>query len=330
MIENLKQFLYCCLNPKSQVEIASITQDQNEKQNQDLIEEQNKKNLLITPSSKISLLHLKSLRAERKKQSIISKNSNLSIITFNNEKVKKNEESNRILDTLIIGTHELELEGEIFFNKKIIIDRIGLKILGRKNQNGITIFGISDDENNDHSGIDFNLNIPKSKIKNNNNNVIPIFSIEFDKTEEHYIINLLNLDLKMLLYIDYNFLIENNTTTDFMVGKIPIIIISPKDENDSLFSVIVEGKKYEFNKLKDCPISIGRSNAKINIKNNSISKFHAIIDYQYDNQVICMKDCDSTNGTYFIIGEKCSFVYLLSDLTFKILEYKFTIKIKYI
>jgi hypothetical protein len=64
-----------------------------------------------------------------------------------------------------------------------------------------------------------------------------------------------------------------------MVGKIPIIINNTKDENDSLFSVIVEGNKYEFNKLKYCTILIGRSNAKINIKNNSISKFLAIIDY---------------------------------------------------
>ena len=97
-----------------------------------MIEEQNKTNLLKTPSSEISLLHLKSLRPERKKQTIISRNSNLSIITFNNKKIKKNEESNRTLDTLIIGTHELELEGEIFFNQKRIIARIGLKPLGIK------------------------------------------------------------------------------------------------------------------------------------------------------------------------------------------------------
>ena len=133
----------------------------------------------------------------------------------------------------------------------------------------------------------------------------------------------------MLLYIDYNFLIENDTINNFMIGKVPITINSPKDENDNIFSVIVEGKKYEFNKLKDCPISIGRNNAKINIKNNSISKSHAIIDYQYDNQVICVKDCDSTNGTYFIIGEKCPFIYLLSDLTFKLFDNKFMVKVIY-
>ena len=67
---------------------------------------------------KISLLHIKSLRAqERKKSSIISKQSNHSIITFSNAKVKQNEENKRVLDTLIISTHELELDGEIFLIK---------------------------------------------------------------------------------------------------------------------------------------------------------------------------------------------------------------------
>ena len=328
---DFSKFIYCCLESKKNPDILLITQDKTENQIKETNEDQNKKNLLMTPSSKISLLHIKSLRAqERKKSSIISKQSNLSIITFSNAKVKQNEENKRVLDTLIISTHELELDGEIFFNKIITIDRVGLKKLGRKNQNGITIFGISDNPNDPNSGIDFNLNISKNKIKNSNNYTnLPLFSIEFDKIEEHYILNLLYLDIKMFLYIDYNFLIENNTTTDFMIGKVLITIASPKDENNSNFSVIVEGQKYEFNKFKDCPITIGRNNAKVNIKNNSISKIHAMIDYQYDNQVISIKDNDSTNGTYFIIGQKCSFIYLLSDLTFKILDHKFQIKINY-
>ena len=134
----------------------------------------------------------------------------------------------------------------------------------------------------------------------------------------------------MLLYIDYNFLIENNTNTDYIIGKIPISIISPKTVEDKFFFVIVEGKKYKHNKYKDCPITIGRTNSTINIKNDSISKNHAVIDYHSENQVICIYDTGSTNGTFFIIGEKCPFIYLLSDLTFKLLEHKFKVKINYI
>ena len=328
---NFSKFIYCCLNPEKETDIYSITQEKIDYSIKENNDEQNQENPLVNPSPKISLLHLKSMQI-KKKSSRISKQSNLSIITFSNGKVQKNEENIRVLDTLIIGTHELELEGEIFFNKIITIDRIGLKTSERKkNQNGITIFGINDNPNEPNSDIDFNLNISKNKIKNSNNyKNIPLFSIEFDKNEEQYILNLLYLDIKMLLFIDYNFLIENNTTTEFMLGKVLITIISPKDENDNYFNVIVEGQNYKFDKFNDCPITIGRSNSKINIKNDSISKNHAMIDYQYDNKVISIKDNDSTNGTFFIIGKKCSFIYLLSDLTFKILEFKFRVKINYI
>ena len=331
------QNLICCFLPKKQENIT-ITEEKLETSIKETNEEQNKINSLIKASNS-NLLHLKSIRAAERRRSNISirskhsKNSNLSIITFSNSKVKKETaENNKILDTVIIGTHELILEGEIFFNKTITIDRIGLKNIGRKNQNGITIFGISDNENNDKNdtGIDFNLNLSKNKLKKNTEDKnIQLFSIEYDKVEEHYFLTLLNLDIKMLLYIDYNFLIENNTNTEFMIGKTNIVIVSPKDEKDKSFSVLVEGKKYDFDKFKDCPITIGRSHSKINIKNNSISKNHAIIDYEKDNEVICIKDCESTNGTFFVVGEKCSFVYLLSDLTFKIFDNKFTVKLSY-
>jgi len=350
MLKELKNYFNCCLYPKKDMDVSSITQEKETPIKEINEEENQKKNILFKPSNSNLLLHLKSIRAaERKKSniSIKSKNSNksnLSIVTFSNSKVKKNHEyNNKVLDTLVVGTHELILEGEIFYNKTITIDRIGIKNLRRKNQNGITIFGVSDDNTNDENNndnnnnnndnekiIDFNLNISKNKLKKNlDDNIIQIFSIEYDKIEEHYFLTLLNLEYKMLLYIDYNFLIENNTTTEFMVGKILMSIKSPKDEKDNIFSILVEGKEYEFDKSKDCPITIGRTNSKINIKNNSISKNHAIIDYQYDNEVICIKDNESTNGTYFVIGEKCSFVYLLSDLTFKFLDNKFTVKLSY-
>lgn len=329
MLQQLKNIMNCCISPNNENDISSIAAE--------IIENQVKRtNDYVNNNSKGSISFNKSLKEEKKRLSSIisnnSNNSNKSNITFSNQLVKQNIENKRSLDTLIISTHELELDGEIFFNKCLIIDRVGLKKEGRKNQNGKTIFGIYKEENNINSGIDFNLNISRNKLKNlnNNENNFPLFSIEYDKIEEHYILRLLNLDIRILLFIDYNFLIENNTINNYMIGKVPITIKSPKNENDNIFSVFVKGKKYEFNKIKDCPITIGRTNTKINIKNNSISKLHATIDYQIDNQVICIKDNDSTNGTYFIIDEKSPFVYLLSDLTFKILDNKFSIHVNYI
>ena len=298
MLQQLKNIMNCCMLPNNENDISSIAQE--------IIENQVKRtNDYVNNNSKGSIQFNKSIKEEKKRLSSIisnnSNNSNKSNITFSNQLVKQNIENKRSLDTLIISTHELELDGEIFFNKCLIIDRVGLKQEGRKNQNGKTIFGICKEENIINSGIDFNLNIPKNKLKNinNNENNIPLFSIEYDKIEEHYILRLLNLDIKILLFIDYNFLIENNTINNYMIGKVPITIKSPKNENDNIFSVFVKGKKYEFNKTKDCPITIGRTNAKINIKNNSISKLNAIIDYQIDNDVIYIKDNKSTNGTFF-------------------------------
>ena len=325
MFQQLKNIINCCIKPNNENALSSIEQE--------IIENQVKStNDYINNNSKSSISFNKSLKEEKKRlNSKISNNSNKSNITFSNQLVKQNIETKRSLDTLIISTHEIELDGEIFFNKCLIIDRIGLKKLGRKNQNGKTIFGICNNENYINSGIDFNLNISRNKLKNinNNENNIPLFSIEYNKIEEHYILRLLNFDIKIFLFIDYNFLIENNTTNNYMIGKVPLTISSPKNENDNIFTVLVKGKKYEFNKIKDCPITIGRTNAKINIKNNSISKLHAIIDYQFDNQVISIKDNDSTNGTYFNIDEKSPFVYLLSDLTFKILDNKFSVHVIY-
>jgi len=41
----------------------------------------------------------------------------LPIITFSNGKVRKKKRNYKILDTLIIGTYELELEGKFFLIK---------------------------------------------------------------------------------------------------------------------------------------------------------------------------------------------------------------------
>ena len=249
-----------------------------------------------------------------------------SIITFSNLKVSQNNTNKRVLDTLVIGGRELLLEGEMFFNKAIIIDKLGIKNEVRTERKWLTIFGISDEANDINSGIDFYLNVSKKKFKGKKDKNIPLFKIEYIKNDDNYMISLLNKDIKMLMYIENEFLIENNTSLDFMVGKVSIIISGPNN-NDNMFSVEVEGKTYKYNKLNDCPVSIGRNNTHIIIKNSSISKNHALICYNKDADCISLKDNGSTNGTFFVIGNNLPFVYILSDLTFKLFESKFTIKL---
>ena len=236
------------------------------------------------------------------------------------------QKNQKIIDTLVLNAREIFLEGEIFFNKVIIIDKLGLKNDRRNEQNGITIFGISDDMNKPNSGIDFNLNLSKKKLKNKKDKNIPLFKIEYLKNEDIYTISVIK-DVKMLLYIEHDFLIENNTSLEFMIGKVSIIINSPKDENDEKFHIEIEGKTYTYYKKKDLPITIGRVNTSIILKNTSISKVHSIIEYNDENNTLSIRDNNSTNGTYFVLGNRYPFIYILSDLTLKILDSKFTIKL---
>ena len=302
MIEDFCKLLNCC-QPRMNLDKYVIKEKLKKNEMGEINDTPNSKNLMIETSKKISE----------------------SIISFSNLQVSQKQKSKKFLDTLVIGGRELMLEGEMFFNKTIIIDKFGMKNELRSERNGITIFGICDNTNDKETGIDFNLNISKKKLKNKKDQNIPLFKIEYLKNDENLIISLINKDIKMLMYLENEFLIENNTSLDFMVGKVPIIISGPQNKEENMFSVEVEGKLYKYNKLTDCPVTLGRNNTHIIIKNSSISKNHAIIGYNQDADSISFRDNGSTNGTFFVIGNNFPYVYILSNLTLKLFESKFTV-----
>lgn len=322
----LKKFTLCC-NSEKENENISITPINN---NINVIQGKEKDNILFGKDD--------ILKRRKSRNSSININNNqsheksLSMISFSNMKVNERKETiNQIFDTEVLSTVELKLIGEIFWNKELYIDRIGLKIGNRIKKSGISVFGLGEQEDiNGKIVIDFILNIPAGKIPFDNNNINnknnPLFSIEYDKNEDFFVMNIINKELKIFHVIDYDFLINYGTSLEFVVGKIPIFITSPKDEDDHSIIINVEGVDYIFNKYEDCPITIGRSNSKINIKNNSISKNHAVINFLDDRNCIYIKDLESTNGTFFVLGDKCSSFKILRDMNFRILEYKFSIK----
>ena len=77
---------------------------------------------------------------------------------------------------------------------------------------------------------------------------------------------LVNKEIKIQYCIDRDFIIENNSNLIFMIGKIQITIKSAVHQKDELFSIEVERKIYQFNKIKNCPIR--RSDTHIIIKNS--------------------------------------------------------------
>ena len=134
---------------------------------------------------------------------------------------------------------------------------------------------------------------------------------------------LVNKEIKIQYCIDRDFIIENNSNLIFMIEKIQITIKSAVHQKDELFSIEVERKIYQFNKIKNCPIR--RSDTHIIIKNSSISKTHVIIESNEEKGSISIKDNGSANGTYFILCQK--YPYILSDLNMKLFESTFIEKL---
>ena len=331
MIDSISNILFCC-NHGRNIDNASI-QHLNTNNNKNIINQKenlfNREEILKRRKSRNNNININNNNNNNNNNIYNSIDKNSSIITFSNMKVKEyNMNINQIFDTEVLSQQELKLIGEIFWNKELYIDRIGLKIGNRIKKNGNTIFGLGEQEDiNGNIVIDFILNIPGGKIQSMNptskNN--PLFSIDYDKNEEFFQIILINKLLKIYYNIETEFYLENGCNLEFMVGKIPIFITGPRNEKDNYFTVEVEGIKYNYDKTKDVPISIGRSNSKINIKNNSISKTHAAIDFL--NNCLFIKDLDSTNGTFFVIGDKCSSLRISRDMNLKILDNKFSIKV---
>jgi hypothetical protein len=315
MFKQVLNYLNCCYNPEINNTKATAIPEINH-------EKKNKLPFTIKPIIHHNIFFLSKEKIEkRRSSSILSKFSNNPIITYKRD---KNKNFFEILNEK--KDCELELDGEIFYNRIVNIDKFGLKTVNKSKKTGITVFGIShklNDNYDKNNNIDFNLNL----ITNKNN--ISLFSVEYDKEEENYLLRLLNFEYNIFLCLKNNFLIKNNTTTEFLMGKILLTIKSPIDEKDNKFYVIIKEKKYEFDKFLNCPITIGRINSRINIDDISISKSHLTINYDYNNEVICVKDNNSSNGTFFIINDKCSYIYLLSDLNFKVLNSLFYIRIIY-
>ena len=270
--------------------------------------------------------HSNELKLEKSRNLDINDENNkslISIITFSNMKVVGNSKQNTFqnFDTEVLGNQELLLTGDIFWNKDLNIDRMGIKSGNRKKNYGNVIFGVGENEN-----FDFILNL-KKKDSFLDNKSYEIFSIEYDKNEEKFDIKVLKKDLKILHLIDYDFYLQNSLNINLYIGKIAVEINTFR-ENEGILDIIVNNeKKYTFNK-NEVPITIGRVNSKINIKNNSISKNHAIIDYSSEFDAFFIRDLGSTNKTFFVLStDGCPSMKLIGTMEFKIYDSKFQIRV---
>lgn len=255
-------------------------------------------------------------------------NSNLSFVTFSNTKVKEPHRPSTIIDTEIICGNEIVLNGEIFWNKDVVVDRLGIKMEKRRKKSGVSVFGVGSVEKENGKGkIDFVLNYLSNEAKN-----IPLFLVGYDKENEYYYFTLAKENTykeKFIIIhlIDYNYILEVDKLKTFQIGKIFFTINILQNGKSIIIKVKNKEKKeeknYNFTK-SDLPITIGRSHCKINIKNNSVSKSHCSLEFSLETMMFYLTDNGSTNGTFLVLDEQTKII-IASEMHFKLNESKFSI-----
>lgn len=256
------------------------------------------------------------------------KELNVSVITFSNIKVKESYKTLPEFDTEVMNTSELKLTGDLFWNKEIRVDRLGIKINKRKKRDGVSYFGTSEELDSHGNPInDFIVNLHAGQTSQLEDK--SIFSLEYDKSVEHFVLKVINKEINVLHMINYDLFLPERTHKKFLFGKIPVEIqVSEADAKDEMKLTIKVQKNNEWNLYEyttnEAPITIGRSHSKININNSSISKSHVTIDYSNEKKMYYMRDNESTNGTFLVLENK-DCLQIVSEMKFKIFETKFTI-----
>ena len=231
---------------------------------------------------------------------------------------------------------KLILEGELFSNDKIEINKYGMKNGARQRKDGHTIFGIKNNNNDDNdplNAIECDYYIHCNKIHDNNSNKLSgaVFGIFFDKKRKTYKLYYLNKTLILYHKINNDIFLDFEKYYYIIMGDIFLTININNNnnlmENEKNIYIQVDiknekPKKYFFSQ-KETPIKIGRLKCDINITNPSVSKLHCIIDYNDD--CYFYKDCGSTNGSTLIMREDDS-LELKGKMSFKLGKIFFKIK----
>ena len=180
-----------------------------------------------------------------------------SVLSFSNLKVVKNTNTYNNDDTEILSPYELVLLGDIFFNKEIRIDRLGIKsnknIDKRIRKEHLIKFGIvinnKSHKDSDYNASDFKCKIEKESEKFSQNVRLDMNSISssFLKGKEHNLDMVLNIDhdkvLKVLDQCEQILCIDNKDEEDFSSPK-----VRRENKTITLFSIryIASMELFEF------------------------------------------------------------------------------------
>ena len=248
-----------------------------------------------------------------------------SIINFNKFNTSLKDKAFEIKTKLV-------LSGDLFSNETIEINKYGMKNGLRQKNDGLTIFGLKENiENQNIHSCDYYFS-NFEKIDENENRKITgkVFEIYLNKKDKKYTLYFLHNSLILYYKIKNDVFLNLDKDYFLILGDIFLTIHIKRNSSNNQKMIHIQAdfenekpKKYVFSP-SETPIKIGRVNCQVEIKKPSISKLHSIIDYKNDN--FYYKDCGSTNGSTLLIREddslkiKGKMSLKLGDISFKITE----------
>jgi hypothetical protein len=350
-MQNIISYLHCCnqkdIISNDEITNTSIISPINSNNKNNLNIETNKLTKNYNPFNLITSLSLKDKISPRFIDNGILNNENdiisskvskkgtykkiNSLISFSNFPIQ-NIQINKLDDNKIIGP-KLLCSGELFFNKEIIINTEGMINGLRQKNDGQCFFGTK--KVLDYKGISYNDFIINFQFsgeikKKNDSSTGRVFNIYFQKKSKDYYLHIIHDSIIIYYEINNPVYFENDKDYYLLIGNVFIIIITKKVGTKKGIDIEIEnedGNNEIFSFMEnEVPISIGRTNCKIIIPRESISKYHAEIGYSNELQKFYYKDCKSTNGSTLLVKEDDNLL-IKGEMNLKLENIPFTILI---
>lgn len=211
-------------------------------------------------------------------------------------------------------------------NSPIKINEFGIEPNNQNSQRNFIFFGSDEINSNDHS-----YDIIMS-IGGNGNKHSELFYILYETNTKTFILKSLTKELpfSVILFPKQPIPLEYNQKNYFQLGKSNLSLLPKTHKEETIIITIKKGKTisekqiYEFIQSK-CPITIGRSQCHVNVTCDSVSKCHAIIDYDYDNHHYYIYDNQSDKGSLLLL-KKGRNLKLNGEMLFDLNNRRFTVK----
>jgi len=198
--------------------------------------------------------------------------------------------------------------------KELIINPFGLKKYSIRNKkDGYTYFTSNSCYNNEYNN-DYILNIKYKYFEENHEEIMQLFSINFDVNTKKYILNILHNNIKIFVKLKPGEKFCINEKCYFNIGEKYIEAFY----KDGIKISILDSLNYKNNSIdyfyhidyfnKNNSVIIGKGNeSNIQIKNDYLSHKHCEILYDKDNNKFFIKDGFenkfSSNGTWLCINK---------------------------